>query len=340
MPSIHRVLVTFALSAAQQRRLEAAVAPATVHTDRYTLHRADVAVLDRDPGAEMAAAPGLRWVHVTHAGLDDAALGPLLEAGITVTSGAGRSAEALAEQALYFLLALNGDYPRLLRAQRWRVWGVPGQGGRRALHGRTVLIVGTGHTGQAVARACASLGMRVLGHRRRDAPVGGPFDRVTSADRGEPIDVLLPEADAVVLAASLNDGSRHLIGATQLATMRSGSYLVNVARGGLVDEAALVEALRRGHLAGAATNVVEGEPLAVTSPLWRAPNLLITPHDTPRLAGRDERAFDLLMTNVERYRADLPLENVLGPDDVYTGPPMRRQRDHGRAWRRLARPFL
>ena len=106
---------------------------------------------------------------------------------------------------------------------------------------------------------------------------------------------------------------------------------MNLGRGGLVDEAALVDALRRGHLGGAATDVVEGEPLRIRSPLWRAPNLLITPHVTPRLDDRDERAFAILLANVERWLADEPLANVVGPDDVYTGPSMANAPRPGRA---------
>jgi len=340
MRAIDELLMMVPLTEDEHRRLDAAVSPGRVVTDPAALASADVVVTPRDPGSELAGASRLAWVHVAHAGLDGGDLLPLLDAGVIVTSGAGRSAEALAEHTLYFLLALNGGYRRFHRAQRWRVWGIPGQEDRRALRGQTVLVVGTGHTGRAVAVLCAALGMRVLGHRRRDVPVGEPFERVTSTDRGERLDVLLPEADAVVLAASLNDGSRHLIGATELAAMRQGSLLVNVARGGLVDEDALVLALEQGHLGGAATDVVEGEPLAVSSPLWRAPNLLITPHSTPQLDDRDERAFVALLANIERYRRGAPMENRLGRDDVYTGPPMRRDRIRGVRWRRLVRRWL
>lgn len=340
MPPIDELLVTVPLTEEQRRRLEAAVSPGRVVTDPGAVRRVDVLVTLADPGPELVDADRLAWVHVAHAGLDGADLGPLLDAGVAVTCGAGRSAEALAEHALYFLLALNGQYARFQRAQRWRVWGVAGQGDRLALRGRTVLVVGTGHTGRAVAELCAALGMRVLGHRRRDQPVDGPFERVTSADRGESLTLLLPEADAVVLTASLNDGSRHLIGAPELARLPRGSLLVNLARGGLVDEVALVDALRSGQLGGAATDVVEGEPLSVRSPLWRAPNLVITPHSTPRLADRDERAFAALLANIEHYRRDASLDNRLGPDDVYTGPPMRSSQDRGTRWRRLARRWL
>jgi phosphoglycerate dehydrogenase-like enzyme len=288
-------------------------------------------------GAAPTASPALRWVHFPHAGLDGADLRPLFDRDVAVTTGAGRSAEALAEHALLFLLALNADLRRHERARRWRVWSAGLPVVRPALHGQTVLVVGTGHTGQAVARHCAAIGMRVLGHRRRDAPAEGPFERLTSAERGEPVDVQLPEADAVVLTAALNDGTRHLLGAEQLAAMKPGALLVNLGRGGLVDEAAMVAALRSGRLGGAGLDVVEGEPLRVGSPLWRAPNLLLTPHVTPRLADRDERAFALLLDNVARWQADEPLRNRLAPDDVYTGPPMAGPRSR---WSRVARRFL
>jgi phosphoglycerate dehydrogenase-like enzyme len=336
MPPIRRLASTSPLTPDRRQRLIDAIAPGiVVDGDDPTV---DVLVVGGDP--DDTDRPALAWVHFPHAGLDGTDLRPFLDRGVAVTTGAGRSAEALAEHALLFLLALNADHRRLERAQRWRVWGVRGQHDRTALHGRTVLIVGTGHTGQAVGRLCAALGMRVLGHRRRATPPEGPFERVTSADRGESVDLLLPEADAVVLTSSLNDGTRHLLGREQLASMRPGALLVNLGRGGLVDEVAMVEALRSGHLGGAATDVVEGEPLRVTSPLWRAPNLLITPHATPRLADRDERAFALLLDNVARWQADEPLANQLGPEDEYTGPPMADATDRGRLWRRVARRFL
>ena len=335
MPAIERLATTTPLSTERRRRLGEAVAPGTV---------VDGEDADADVLVSGVAAPvvtdALRWVHFPHAGLDGTDLRPFFDRGVAVTTGAGRSAEALAEHALMFLLALNGELHRFERARRWRVWGLPARGERRALRGQTVLVVGTGHTGTAVARLCDAVGMRVLGHRRSDATPDGPFERVTSVVRGETIDVLLPEADAVVLTASLNDGTHRLLGADRLAALRPGALLVNLGRGGLVDEGAMVDALRSGHLRGAATDVVEGEPLRPGSPLWRAPNLLLTPHTTPPLADKDDRAFAVLLENVRRWQVGEPLANRLGPDDVYTGPPMAADGRRGRRWRRLARRFL
>ncbi len=324
MPDIAEVVAPDR-TAPDRERLAGLFAPTPVRWE-LPVGDADVAVLAGDFDREVARAPGLRWIHCEHAGLDGSALGDALGAGIAVTSGAGRSAPALAEHALLFMLALAAQLPRFLQAQRRRHWGVPGQHQLRALHGRTVAIVGTGHTGNALAEHCAALGMRVLGHRRRDEPVEGPFERVTATDRGEGVEEVLGEADFVVLAAGLNDATAGLIGPRQLAAMPRGSYLVNVARGALVDEDALVAALQSGHLAGAATDVAAQEPLPRRSPLWRAPNLLLTPHVTPRVGDREERAFAVLADNVARYREGRPLRNQLGPDDVYSGPSARRSR--------------
>jgi phosphoglycerate dehydrogenase-like enzyme len=340
MATITEVVATLRYATEDRRRVEALFAPAPVRWDPEALTTADVAVLGSDFGPEVAAAPRLRWVHCDHAGLDGSATAAALEAGIVVTSAAGRSAPAVAEHALLFMLALAYEYPRFLRAQRLRVWGIRGQADLRALWGRTVAVVGTGHTGRALAVRCAALGLRVLGHRRRDLPVEGPFERVTSADRGERVDGVLAEADFTVLTAGLNDGSHHLIGSSQLAAIGPGAYLVNVGRGALVDEAALVAALRSGRLAGAATDVTSVEPLPIRSPLWRAPNLLLTPHVTARAADRTDRGLAILAANVAHYRRDEPLENRLGPDDVWSGPPVGRADGASAGWRRLARRVI
>ncbi|WCO68667.1 NAD(P)-dependent oxidoreductase [Iamia majanohamensis] len=287
----------------------------------------EVAVLAADARATVAATPGLRWVHVGHAGLDGSALGPLLEAGIAVTSAAGRSAPVLAEHALHFMLSLTYRAPSSMLLQRRRTWAPPrGRGPWRGLHGRQVVIVGVGHTGRALAPLCAALGMEVVGFRRRRAPAPPGFERVHCTDDGDRLGDVVRGADIVVLAAGLNDASRHMVGAAELTALGPDGLLVNVARGELVDERALRAALRSGALAGAATDTVAVEPLPPWSPLWRTPGLLITPHRTPPVADRAERALALLAEDVERYRAGRPLLNALGPEDVLHRPPRRTRR--------------
>jgi len=278
------------------------------------LRRADVAFLAGDMDERFLAAPNIRWVHCGHSGVDRSARPAVFERGLLVTSSAGRSAPALAEHAMFFMLALSFRFGRFYEAQQSARWGVGGQHELRALHGQTLGIVGLGHTGSELARRAKAFGMTVLAYRRRpltDAAV----DRLFSADRGDALDALLMASDYVVLAVPLTDRTYHLIGARELSLMRPGSHLVNIGRGGVVDEAALLVALETGHLAGAAIDVAEQEPLPRDSRLWHAPNLLITPHVTPRGADRDERALEILLENIRHYRADEPMRNRLMPED-------------------------
>jgi phosphoglycerate dehydrogenase-like enzyme len=345
MPALDRVLATVAYDDADRERLVRVLHPATVTFvsagDRDTvaaaLATADAAILRGHADERYAAAPALGWVHLDFGGADGSAAPALLARGIRLSTSAGRSSGPLADHALYFMLALAHGSARFERARRWRVWGVRGQHQLRALTGRTVLIVGTGHIGAALAHRCAALEMRVLGYRRRDQPVDAPFDEVRSAEAGDRLHDALAEADVVVLAASLNDASDRLIGAAEIAAMPEGSYLVNIARGDLVDEEALVAALRSGHLAGAGTDVAAREPLPPTSPLWRAPNLLITPHVTPRATDRTDRSLAIIEENARRYRAGEPLLNEIGPDDVLSRPPAWRGPTSRatRRWKRL-----
>ena len=312
---------------AQWDVLEGAVAPGRllrVPSGRLdaldaALGEAEVLVLPGDLDERHLRAPGLRWIHCDHAGLTRSARPEVFARRLIVTGSAGRSAPALAEHALMFLLALNADLMGFHEAQRRRQWrGVPGAERLRALHGRTLGILGMGHTGQALAPRAAALGMTVLGYRRRDLPPPPGVDRMFSGDKGETITPILETADAIVLALNLSDATHHLIGAAEIARMKPGVLLVNMARGGVMDEAALLEALRSGHVAGAGLDVFEQEPLPPGSPLWDAPRVLITPHFTPPVADRAGRSLGIIVENLRRYRAGEELLNRITPEDVWT----------------------
>lgn len=362
MPRIDCLLVTAQVADADHAALSAAadaecvfVAPADAAAIERALARVDVAFLDGDLDARFLAAPALRWVHCDHAGLERSA-SPALFArssassdarrgegnNLRLSGAAGRSAPALAEHALYFMLALSYDAPRLIAAQLARRWAPSRHDTRRALTGRSLGIVGLGHIGQALAVRAQALEMRVIGYRRRVAPTPAGVDRVLASDAGETLLDLCAESDIVVLATSLSDRTHHMIDGNAFAAMRPGALLVNVARGGLVDEDALLAALRSGRLAGAGLDSVAREPLPPWSPLWWAPNLLITPHQTPPLADRAARSLAIACENLRRYRADLPLLNEVGPDDVYShgptpeGPLARAVRAVFRRMRRLS----
>ena len=282
------------------------------------LERADVAILAKDPGPDILATPNLRWIHVDHAGLNRAAKPEAFRDGLVITGSAGRSAPVLAEHAMFFALALAYRYPAFLDAQRAHRWGVEGQEHLRGLYGRTMGIVGLGNTGKELALRASAFGMRVLGYRRRSTPPPPGVDQLFSADDGEGVDALLKQSDFVVLALGLSDRTHHLIGARELDLIGPKGYLINMARGPVVDEKALIEALQAGRIAGAGLDTFEVEPLPAESPLWDAPNTLITPHVTPAVPDRTQRSLDIICENVRRFKAGEPLLNALTPEDQYS----------------------
>jgi phosphoglycerate dehydrogenase-like enzyme len=282
------------------------------------LGSATIAILAKDPTPEILAARNLRWIHVDHAGLNRAAKPEAFREGLIVTGSSGRSAPVLAEHALFFCLALAYHYPNFLDAQRAHQWGVPGQDDLRGLYGRTMGIVGLGNTGKELAVRAKVFGMNVLGYRRRatEAPAG--VDKVFSADAGEGLDALLEASDFVVLALGLSDKTHHLIGERELGLIGPQGYLINMARGPVVDEAALVRALHEGTIAGAGLDTFEIEPLPRDAAIWDAPNALITPHVTPAVPDRTGRSLEIIVENIRRFAAGEPMLNRLMSEDLYS----------------------
>jgi phosphoglycerate dehydrogenase-like enzyme len=170
-----------------------------------------------------------------------------------------------------------------------------------------MLIIGLGQIGQAIAERAAVFGMHVVGSRRSGAAVPG-VSAVVPADGWRP---LLGEADYVVIAAPLTPETRGMIGAAELATMRPDAYLINIARGEIVDEAALIAALQSGRIAGAGLDVFNVEPLPAESPLWGLPNVFITPHISWNSPAVLPRTLDLFLDNLRRYRDGEPLRNIV-----------------------------
>jgi phosphoglycerate dehydrogenase-like enzyme len=217
------------------------------------------------------------------------------------------------------MLMLCSNYPAFYEAQKWRQWlRFPGTENLRALWGRTVGIIGMGHTGVELASRCKAFNMRVLGYRRRDLPPPPGADRIYSADKGQTIDPLLEESDIVALVVNLSDATHHLIGRRELARMKPTAIIVNLSRGGVIDEAALIEALQARRIAGAGLDVTGVEPLPEASPLWDAPNTLITPHFTAAMPDKSERSLNVIIENFVRYRAGTPLLNRITEEDLYT----------------------
>ena len=259
--------------------------------------------------AAFAAAPRLRWVHSPAAGVGSMLFPAMLESEVVLSNSRGMNAAAVAEHALMLMLAAARRLPDAVRAQGERRWIADELSGLPSLRGRTLLIVGLGAIGRELAGMAAGLGMRILATRRE--PGAAVPDGIAEVHDPPALTALLPSADIVVLAVPLTAETRGMIGTTELARMKPSAWLVNVARGKLVDERALVEALERRVIAGAALDVMEHEPLSPSSPLWVMPNVIITPH----VAGfRDDywqAATDLFAANLRRYLDGEAVANIV-----------------------------
>jgi phosphoglycerate dehydrogenase-like enzyme len=221
----------------------------------------------------------LKWIHSTAAGVAQLMYPELRASSVVVTNASGVHKVPMAEHVLGTLVALARNFPAAVRYQMERhwaqqeIWESPGR--PRELAGQVLLIVGFGAVGRELARRIKPLGMKIWAVTRSGKADAELADRVLPAAR---LEEALPEADFVVLAAPETPETRHLIGARQLQAMKPTAFLINVARGSLVDQAALVEAVERRAIAGAALDVAEQEPLPRESRLWSLENVFITPH--------------------------------------------------------------
>ncbi len=275
------------------------------------------------PPEPLALLPRLRWIQLQSAGFEHIVRSDPWARGITVTNGAGVFAIEMAEYVVGALLDANKLGPDRRAHQAARIWpSDPELLTGRVLRGQTVAIVGYGGVGREIARVCSALGMRVLAVKARPNDredtsyrvpgTGDPDasipDRIVGFDQ---LDEVASEADALVLATSLTRRSRGLIDGSVLAALPSHAVFVNVARGALVVENALLRALQSGTVRAAYLDVFSTEPLPPDDPLWSAPNCFVTPH----VAGGDEGAWgvftDLLAENLRRFAANQPLINVV-----------------------------
>lgn len=256
------------------------------------------------PRTALLESETVRWVSVGGSGTDH--LAPWDPTQVTVTNAAGVAADMMAEYTIGALLHFSLNVPGFRAAQTRREWTA---GRVRPIEGQRLLILGLGHTGQAIARRAQAMGMHVTGMRAR--PQRTPHVDVVIAP-GE-LDGALAQADAVAVCVPLLDSTRDLLSAARIANMKPGAVLVDVSRGGVVDQTALAVALRAGSLSGAALDVFDVEPLPPESPLWALENVILTPHCSSVYDGWELKSVALFCDNLTRYRAGEPLANVVDP---------------------------
>jgi phosphoglycerate dehydrogenase-like enzyme len=275
----------------------------------------------------LARAPHLTWVHSATSGVERALTPAALARDVLVTNARGVFSRPIAEHVLLMILAVSRHLPQLIELQHERTWQ-PLEG--RELRELTVGIVGYGSLGRSVASLASAFGARVIAMRRRpeagaeaagsadedgeDFPFEPRLDRVVGPDG---LHDLLAESDVVVLAAPLTASTEGFINEAALAAMKKDAWLINVARGRLIDDTALIRALRDNRIGGAALDAFRDEPLPQGSPYWELPNVILTPHTAWSSARVLDRSVDLFCDNLRRFSRGEPLRNVVDPSAGY-----------------------
>jgi phosphoglycerate dehydrogenase-like enzyme len=261
--------------------------------------------------------PRLRWVHATSAGAGEqvrkAGLSPDALKRVVITTSSGVHAVPLAEFAILGLLAVAKELPRLIEDQRARAWPEVRRPVRE-LSGQTLFLLGLGEIGREVARLGKALGMRTVGFRRTEGPPPEWVDEVHGPQR---LAELAGQADAMVVSLPMTEQTAGLVDRATIERLPASCIFVNIGRGGVVDEPALIDALRDRRIAGAVLDVFATEPLPADSPLWTLPNVLVTPHAAALSARENERIAELFADNLRRYLDGRPLRNVVEPGVYY-----------------------
>ena len=266
----------------------------------------------------VAKAGKLRWLHTPLAGVDRVLNPELIPTPIRVTSSRGVNSVAVAEHALAMILSMTRGLTAAIRAQAAGRWVQTELYGRKPpleeLHGKVLGIYGVGDIGRELAIRGQGLGMQVWGLVRRPRPKPEYVDRLFAAGRA---DTLLRSADVLVLALPLTPATHGVIGERQLKRMKPSALFINVGRGELVQESALIRALRERWIAGAGLDVFDREPLTHSSPLWNMPQVVISPHIAGTHPHYMERAAALFIDNMKRYLASKPLLNEVDKSAGY-----------------------
>lgn len=261
----------------------------------------------------MLRAPKLEWIHARYAGLDKLLFPELIASSIPLTNGVGVFSQSLGEFVILGALYFAKDIPRMLRAKARREWDVFDVA---EVSRQTMGIVGYGDIGRAIARRAKALDMRVYGLRRNPARRAGDefVDRVYPAAE---LHAMLPECDYVAVAAPLTPETNHMMSTPEFGRMKPDAIIMNVGRGPVIDEAAMVEALRSKRIRGAALDVFEEEPLAESSPLWGMENVLISAHTADHTKDWLGDAANFFVEQFGRWRRGEPLKNLVDKQAGY-----------------------
>lgn len=289
--------------------------PEGAEKDRMLASLRDVEVMvgtNRLPVEYFDAAPNLRWFQAANAGLERLDRAGILQRGFMVTNGSGLASAAIAEWCIAAMFALAKQFPAYLRHQSEGRW--ERMRGGVALQGKTCGIVGLGAIGRETAKRARAIGMRVVASRRTVDGSDPDCDELLPYAN---LEGLLRQSDYVVLCVPLTRETTHLIGREQFAMMKPTASVLNIARGEVIDQDALVEALKAGTIASAALDVTTPEPLPAGHELWRLPNALITPHVSGASDTREVTAAHLFVENLQKYLAHEPLKNLARPELGY-----------------------
>jgi phosphoglycerate dehydrogenase-like enzyme len=322
-----KVVTTFPFTTESQQLLKEAAATESViviTADELSAHLPDAEIVCSyfmPPDWRMMA-PKLHWLQFPGAGVDSLATTGLLDAnsGVIVTTAAGIHAETISEYVFGSMLMFNWNWPQMVRLQDKHVWARSATWyhlGGRELAGQTLGVIGLGHIGRRIAQLGHAFGMQVLGTRRSIQNSGEKDSDVDQFFLPEQLHELLHQCDYVVISVPLTRETEKLIGEAELRIMRSNTYLVNIARGRVIDEQALIRALREGWIAGAGLDVTEEEPLPSDSPLYSMPNVILTPHISGNSVHYDARLAALFADNLRRYRSGQQLQNQYEPSRGY-----------------------
>lgn len=289
---------------------QARLAQADCDRIEVTMQSRDVRFSDhfKSFGDALIAAPHLKWAHFHSTAIEQHPfVAPLLERGVKLTTSAGTNSEPVVHTAIMGLLMLARRFPHWLDAQRRHAWE-PLRGAQVPvdLRGQTMIVVGLGNIGAGIAQFAKAVGMQVIGIRRTPKTADDALDEIHPPSAlGE----LLPKAQWLVLACPYTKQTHHLVNADILAKLPRGAALINVARGRVCDEPALIAALQSGQLGCAYLDVFEKEPLPPESPLWAMPNVIATPHNAAVSTGNERRAAELFLLNLEKWARGEPLLN-------------------------------